>query len=62
MDHLSEGFDMHTGRNMGRGQNGAAKLLQQLGPKEKGDCGQLYAHNPHLKEQKSHKQRTPTTI
>ena len=48
MDRLSEGFDMDTGRNLGRDQNGATKILQYLGPKEKGDFGQLYAHNPKL--------------
>ena len=49
MDRLSEGFDMDTGRNLGRDQNGATKILQYLGPKEKGDFGQLYADNPKLK-------------
>ena len=48
MDRLSEGFDKDTGRNLGRDQNGATKMLQYLGPKEKGDFGQLYAHNPML--------------
>ena len=48
MDRLSEGFDMDTGRNLGRDQNGATKILQYLGPKEKGDFRQLYAHNPKL--------------
>ena len=48
MDRLSEGFDMDTGRNLGRDQNGATKILQYLGPKEKGHFGQLYAHNPKL--------------
>ena len=48
MGRLSEGFDMDTGRNLGRDQNGATKILQYLGPKEKGDFGQIYAHNPKL--------------
>ena len=48
MDRLSQGFDLDTGRNLGRDQNGATKILQHLGPKEKGDFGQLYAHNPKL--------------
>ena len=48
MDRLSEGFDMDTGKNLGRDQNGATKILQYLGPKEKGDFGQLYAHDPML--------------
>ena len=46
MDRLSEGFDMDSGRNLSRDQKGATKILQFLGPKEKGDFGQLYAHNP----------------
>ena len=48
MDRLSEGFGMDTGRNLGRDQNGATKILQYLGPKDKGDSGQLYADNPKL--------------
>ena len=48
IDRLGEGFDMDTGRNLSRDQNGATKILQYLGPKEKGDLGQLYAHNPKL--------------
>ena len=48
MDRLSKVFDMDTGRNLGRDRNGATKILQYLGPKEKGDFGQLYAHNPKL--------------
>ena len=48
MDRLSEGFAMDTGRNLGRDQNGATKILKNLGPKAKGDCGQLYAHSPKL--------------
>ena len=48
MDRLSEGYDLDTGRNLGRDQDGATKILQYLGPKEKGDFGQLYAHNPKL--------------
>ena len=48
MARLSEGFDMETGRNLGREKNGATKILQYLGPREKNDFGQLYAHNPQL--------------
>ena len=45
MDRLSESFDMDSGRNLGCDQNGATKILQYLGPKEKGDFGQFYCHN-----------------
>ena len=41
-------------RNLGRDTNGATKILQYVGPKERGDSDQLYAHNPQLKgKQKS---------
>ena len=45
MNRLSEGFDMDAGRNLVRDHNGASKILQYLGPMEKGVFGQLYAHN-----------------
>ena len=48
MARLSEGFDMNTGRNLGREKNGVTKILQYLGPEAKVDFGQLYAHNPQL--------------
>ena len=48
MARISEGFDMDSGRNLGREQIGATKILQYLGPKQKSDFGQLYAHNPTL--------------
>ena len=48
MDLFSEGFYIDTGRNLGRDQNTATKILQYLKPKEKGDFDQLYAHNPKL--------------
>ena len=58
MNRLSRGFDMDTWRNLGRDQNGATKVLQFLGPKEKSDFGQFYAHNPQLEgTQKSQRPR-----
>ena len=48
MDRLSEGFEMDTGRYLGRDKNEATKILQYLGLKEKGDFGQFYAHDPKL--------------
>ena len=39
---------MDRGRNLRRDQNRATMVLQYLGPKEKGDFGQLHAHNPNL--------------
>ena len=43
-----EEFDMKTKKNRDRDQNRATKILKYLGPKEKGDFGQLYAHNLQL--------------
>ena len=48
MAHLSEGFDMETERNLRREKNGATKIHQYLGTRDKNDFGQLYAHNPRL--------------
>ena len=48
MARFSEGFDMETGRNLGREKNGATKILQRLRPLEKSDFGQLYEHNLKL--------------
>ena len=48
MARLKERFDMGTGRNLGRDKNGATRILQYLGPREKNDFGQLYTHNPQL--------------
>ena len=48
MARLSEGFDMYTGKNLGREKNGATKILRYLGPQAKNDFGQFYAHNPQL--------------
>ena len=45
---ISEGFNMDSGRNLGREKNGATKILQYLGPQQKIDFGQIYAHNPTL--------------
>ena len=48
MARLSEGFDMDSGRNLGREKNGATKILHYLGPGVKNSFGQLYAHNLQL--------------
>ena len=48
MARLSEGFEMNSGRNLGREKNAATKILQYLGRRAKNDFGQLYAHNPQL--------------
>ena len=58
MARISEGFDMDSGRNLGRKKswpdsgscekNGATKVLQYLGPQQKSDFSQLHAHNPTL--------------
>ena len=48
MARLSERFDMETGRNLGREMNGATKIFQFSGPRERNDFGRLCAHNPQL--------------
>ena len=48
MARISEGFHINSGRNLGREKNGATRILQYLGPQQKSDLGQLYAHNPTL--------------
>ena len=48
MARMSEGFDMDSGRNLGREKNGVTKILQYLGPKQKSDFRHFYAHNPTL--------------
>ena len=48
MARLSEGFDMETGRDLGREKIGATKILQYLGPREKNNFAQLHADNPKL--------------
>ena len=48
MARIREGFDKDSGRNLGRETNGATKILQYLGPKQKIGFDQLYAHNPTL--------------
>ena len=62
MDRLSGGFEMDTGKNLSRDQNGATKILQYLGSKENSDFTQLYAHNPTLEGTQKSQTADPTTI
>ena len=48
MARIREGFDMDSGRNIGRERNGATKISQYLGTPQKGDFDQLYADNATL--------------
>ena len=48
MARLSEGFELETGRNLGREKNGATRILQYLGPQAKNDFDKLYAHKLQL--------------
>ena len=43
---ISAGFDLRSGRNLGKEQNGAAQLLQYIPPTEKNGFAQLYAYDP----------------
>ena len=53
MARLSELFDMDIRRNLGREKNGATKVLQYLGPREKNSFCPLKAHNPKLSMHKT---------
>ena len=59
MAQFGEGFDMETGRNLGREKNSANKILQYLGPREKNDFGQLYAHSPQVEGTQIQKTENP---
>ena len=40
------GFDLRTGRNLGKERNGATQLLQYIAPTENNGFAQLYAYDP----------------
>ena len=43
---ISGGFDMRSGRNLGKERNGATQLLQYIPPTENNGFAQLYAYDP----------------
>ena len=43
---ISGGFDLRSGRNLGKERNGATKLLQCIPPTENDGFAQLYAYDP----------------
>ena len=43
---ISAGFDLRSGRNLGRERNGATQLLQYIAPTENNGFAQLYAYDP----------------
>ena len=43
---ISEGFDLRSGRNLGKERNGATQLLQYIAPTENNGFAQLYAYDP----------------
>ena len=43
---ISGGFDLRSGRNLGKERNGATQLLQYTKPTENNGCAQLYAYDP----------------
>ena len=49
---ISGGFDLRSGRNLGKERNGATQLLQYIPPTENKGFAQLYAYDP---EHTSHK-------
>ena len=43
---ISGGFDLRSGRNLGKERNGATQLLQYIPPTENNGFAQLYAYDP----------------
>ena len=43
---ISGGFDLRSGRNLGKERNGATQLLQYIPPTENNGFPQLYAYDP----------------
>ena len=43
---ISGGFDVRSGRNLGKERNGAAQLSQYIAPTENNGLAQLYAYDP----------------
>ena len=43
---ISGGFDLRSGRNLGKERNGATQLLQYIPPSENNGFAQLYAYDP----------------
>ena len=43
---ISGGFDLRSGRNLGKERNGATQLLQYIAPTERNGFAQLYAYDP----------------
>ena len=43
---ISGGFDLRSGRNLGKERNGATELLQYIAPTENNGFAQLYAYDP----------------
>ena len=43
---ISGGFDLRSGRNLGKERNGATQILQYIAPTENNGFAQLYAYDP----------------
>ena len=50
---ISGGFDLRSGRNLGKDQNGAIQLLQYVPATENNGFAQLYAYDPKLTSHKT---------
>ena len=59
MAPLSECFHTQTGKNLAREKNGATKIFHYLGPQEKNDFSQIYAHIPKLEGTQFHQAEIP---
>ena len=52
---ISGGFDLRSGRSLGKEQNGATQLLQYIAPTQNNGFAQLYAYDPkHTSHKTSH--------
>ena len=56
---ISGGFDLRSGRNLGKERNGATQVLQYIAPTENNGFAQLYAYDP---KHTSHKTSDKTCI
>ena len=43
---IGGGFDLRSGRNLGKERNGATQLLQYIAPTENNGFAQLYVYDP----------------
>ena len=50
---ISGGFDLRSGRNLGKERKGATQILQYIAPTENNEFAELYAYDPKHTSQKT---------